>query len=92
MAVRSLEAELAALRDDKIDRADAIAALRGNIGVVVAEAELAPAFERLCDQAVKRDPGCRAELAAYALATTIRDAASERDARLRDEIVRTIKA
>ena len=70
MAARSLEAELAAPRDDKIDRVDAIAALRGNIGVVVAEAELA----------------------AYALATTIRGAASERDARLRDEIVRTIKA
>lgn len=53
------------------------AALRGTTGHVVAAAagrvedhrlealvpELAPAFERLCDDAVKRDPGCRGKTA-----------------------------
>ena len=53
------------------------AALRGTSGFVVAAAaklvedhrleplvaELAPAFERLCEDAVKRDPGCRGKLA-----------------------------
>jgi hypothetical protein len=53
------------------------AALRSSTGLLVAAAadivaehrledavaELAPAFERLCDDAVKRDPGCRGKLA-----------------------------
>jgi hypothetical protein len=52
-------------------------ALQSTAGVLIAAAasiveanvlegtipELAPAFERLCDQAVKRDPGCRGKLA-----------------------------
>ncbi len=73
MPARSLEAKLAALRDAP-SRADVLAALRGNIGVLVAAAlrhvethglvdELAPAFERLCEQGVKRDPGCRGKVA-----------------------------
>jgi hypothetical protein len=72
--VRSkIEGRLAALRDEP-DRADVLAALRGTIGVLVAAAvkhveslgladELAPAFERLCEQAAKRDPGCRGKIA-----------------------------
>ncbi|HEY1814805.1 MAG TPA: hypothetical protein VGG74_20805 [Kofleriaceae bacterium] len=70
---RSIEARLAALRDEP-DRAEVLAALRGTVGVLVAAAvkhverlgltdELAPAFERLCDQAAKRDPGCRGKVA-----------------------------
>jgi hypothetical protein len=73
VATRSLEAKLAALRDAP-SRVDTLAALRGNIGVLVAAAlrhvdthglaeELAPAFERLCEQGVKRDPGCRGKVA-----------------------------
>jgi hypothetical protein len=73
VAVRSLEAKLAALRDAP-NHADTLSALRGNIGVLVAAAlrhvethglvdELAPAFARLCEQATKRDPGCRGKVA-----------------------------
>jgi hypothetical protein len=50
-------------------------ALRSNVGVLIARAagfaidqpelvdDLAPAFTRLCEQPVKRDPGCRGKLA-----------------------------
>ena len=69
----TVEDRLAALRSDP-SRDDVIAALRGTTGIVVAAAvkhveafglagELAPAFARLCEQPVKRDPGCRGKVA-----------------------------
>jgi hypothetical protein len=72
--LRALDA-LDALRPAGLDKLRA--ALRSTTGALVAAAadivaghrldgaaaELAPAFERLCDDAVKRDPGCRGKLA-----------------------------
>jgi hypothetical protein len=73
MPARSLEAKLATLRDAP-SHDDVLAALRAQIGVLVAAAlrhvethglvdEIAPAFARLCEQGVKRDPGCRGKVA-----------------------------
>src|SRR5512146_2119852 len=70
---RSIEARLAALRHEP-PAAEVKDALRAKIGVLVEAAvphaaahglvdELAPAFERLCEDAVKRDPVCRGKLA-----------------------------
>jgi HEAT repeat protein len=71
---RSVDQRLAELRGEPELRV-VRDALRSNVGVLVARAagfatehpelvdELAPAFARLCEQPVKRDPGCRGKLA-----------------------------
>jgi hypothetical protein len=77
---RSFEARLAALKGDA-KPADVHDALGSTSGLLVAAAaklaeahglvdELAPAFVRLLDQPVKRDPGCRGKLA---IARTLHD-------------------
>jgi hypothetical protein len=72
--VRNLEAKLAALRGDP-STDELRAALRSTAGVLVAAAvrvvverhvlleELAPAFTRLSERAIQRDPGCRGKIA-----------------------------
>ena len=72
--MRNLEAKLAALRGDP-DDAELRAALRSTAGVLIAAAvrvaaergvladELAPAFARLRERPIQRDPGCRGKIA-----------------------------
>jgi hypothetical protein len=72
--VRALDAKLAALRGDPSED-ELRAALRSTAGVLIATAariaaerhvlldELAPAFARLCDRSIQRDPGCRGKIA-----------------------------
>jgi hypothetical protein len=72
--VRNLDAKLAALRGDPSVE-DVRGALRSTSGVLIARAtriaaernvlldELAPAFARLCERPVQRDPGCRGKIA-----------------------------
>lgn len=68
-----LEQQLAALRGEP-SQDEVVAALRAETGMLVEAGarhairlglgdELAPAFERLCEQAAKRDPGCRGKTA-----------------------------
>ena len=72
-----LEARLAAVRADGVDAATLRDALRAKVGVLIAAAtktvlerelealypELEPAFGRLLERAVERDPGCRGKVA-----------------------------
>jgi hypothetical protein len=77
---RSIEARLAALRGDP-KAADVTEALRAKVGLLVAAAvphasalglldELVPAFERLTEDPVKRDPTCRGKIT---IARTLHD-------------------
>lgn len=62
-APAALDAIREALRSPSGFVVAAAAALIGEHHLEAAVPELAPAFERLCDDPVKRDPGCRGKLA-----------------------------
>lgn len=76
MSARKLEERLARLAAPDVDVVEIRDALRSKVGVLVAGAaklvgarelgdlstELAPAFTRLCERAVERDPQCRGKI------------------------------